>query len=99
MTENQVILSQIPLEQLKEIIHDVVASCLNEKAVQNGNPKNREGDAFLTAKEAAQFLKVSLVSIHNWKREKGLPYHRLGRSIRFKKSELIEFAQLKKGKK
>lgn len=86
-------LTPIPITELEELIR----RCVKEEVHSTENTTNREeeGNEFLTIKEAATFLKVSLVSIHNWKRDKNLPYYRLGRSIRFLKKDLIAFAEVR----
>ena len=84
------VLSPISIVELEALIK----KCVKEGIETKTSKQNRENeDEFLTAEEAAQFLKVSLVSIHNWKRDKGLRFYRLGRSIRFKKLELLAFAE------
>ncbi len=92
MIERQLVLSPVSLQELEELIK----RCVQEGIKSIPSKETKDKEEFLTVQEAADFLKVSLVSIHNWKREKGLPFYRLGRSIRFKKNELIEFARLKK---
>lgn len=43
---------------------------------------------FLNANEAADFLGLSKSTIYSWVATKRLPFHRLGRALRFRKSEL-----------
>ena len=52
-------------------------------------PNNDQGD-FLTQREAARFLGISLPTIISWKRGKKVPYYQQGRTILFKKSELLD---------
>jgi excisionase family DNA binding protein len=84
MRKRKYVILPVSVRELEEIIR----KCLRGI---NHQPETKE--EFLTIKEAAEFLKVSSVSIHNWKREKNLPFYRLGRSIRFKKQDLIEFGE------
>lgn len=93
MTENPLILTSISVDELKEIIR----SCLPES--RSNATTDKEDSIFLTIKEAAEFLKVSEISIHTWKKSKGLKYYRVGRRIRFKKQDLIDFANLKRRNK
>ena len=86
------VLSPIPLSALEEIIKRCIHSEMGDRVLKTSKNSSKEED-YLTTEEAAQFLKVSLVSIHNWKRDKGLPFYRLGRSIRFKKIDLIAFTE------
>lgn len=91
------ILSPLPLADLESMIR----RCVKEEFIlSEGNTKtDTKEDEFLTIQEAADFLKVSLVSIHNWKRDKDLAYYRVGRSIRFLKKDLIAFAEVRSRKK
>ncbi len=56
---NDLILSPISLTQLEELIRKCVREVLHEHHHHPGNKV--EEDEFLTAAEAAKFLKVSLV--------------------------------------
>ena len=46
-------------------------------------------DDFLTAKEVSKLLSVSLVTLHKWKRDGKIKFHRFGSRIRFRKSEIL----------
>lgn len=87
----QFVLSPLPLEEFKQLVMDCVQEGLKASPMQARSVE--ETHDYFTTEEAAQFLKVSLVSIHNWKRDKGLQFCRIGRSIRFKKSDLVAFAE------
>ena len=72
-------------EQLKDnIIQDVRAE-LN-KIAQNFQPKKQP--EYLTRKEVAKILKVSLVTLSDWNKKGILKPYRLGNLIRYKRSEL-----------
>ena len=92
MIGKEYLLSPVSLQELEELIK----KCVQEGIATLPKTETNEQEEFLTVQEAAEFLKVSLVSIHNWKREKNLPFYRLGRSVRFKKKDLIAFAEVKK---
>lgn len=47
--------------------------------------------AVLTTREAAQYLKVSLPTLHRRVRAGGIPYLRIGRSLRFRVEDLDAF--------
>ncbi|HWO88823.1 MAG TPA: helix-turn-helix domain-containing protein [Gemmatimonadales bacterium] len=42
----------------------------------------------MTAKEAAEYLRVHLQTVYQWHLEGKIPAERAGRSLRFRKSEL-----------
>lgn len=91
MINDNYLLSPLSLEDLTELIKKCVQEGI--AAIPKDEPNHQED--FLTTKEAADFLKVSEVSIHNWKRKKNLPFYRIGRSIRFKRKDLIAFAEIR----
>ena len=45
---------------------------------------------YLSQREAAKFLRVSLPTIINWKKTNKIPYYQEGRKVLFKKSELLK---------
>jgi prophage regulatory protein len=92
----EIVLFPMPLDEFMQFIKDCVNEGLNNPHKQSTLPQDSQ--EYLTTVEAARFLKVSLVSIHTWKREQGLPFYRIGRSLRFKKSDLVAFTE-KKNKK
>ncbi len=84
----KLLLTEITFEELEQLISKGVRAVFKENHKETNQPNQ---DELLTVAEAAKILKVSKVSIHNWKKNKGLKYHKVGRSTRFKKSELLEF--------
>lgn len=50
-----------------------------------------ENEPLLTRKEIAHYLKISLVTLHDWKNRRGLPFHRKGGGVRFLKSEVLQW--------
>lgn len=74
-------------DQLKEsILSDVRAEL---KAIaQNFQPKKQP--EYLTRKEVAKILKVSLVTLSDWNKKGVLKPYRLGNLIRYKTSEIEE---------
>jgi len=45
-------------------------------------------DAYLTANEVALFVKLSLQTIRRYTMNKEIPFHKIGRAVRYKKSEI-----------
>lgn len=45
----------------------------------------------LTTKEIADKLKVAEITIHKWRAENGMPFLRIGRSVRFDEQKVIEW--------
>ncbi len=50
---------------------------------------NRISEKFLTADELAEHLRVSVHTIRKWRSQEKIPYYKLGRSVRFRVSEVL----------
>lgn len=50
-------------------------------------------DEFLSQREAAKFLRISLPTIIRWKNAKKIPFYQEGRKVLFNKSELLHVLQ------
>ena len=78
-------LHNITPEELKQAIISEIRIELKEisKKFQPVRPPE-----YVTRKEAAKILKVSLVTIHDWNKKRILKPYRLGNLIRYKRTEL-----------
>ena len=86
MLENKVTqVFGITPQQLKESILTDVRTEL-EKIVQNFQPQKQP--EYLTRKEVAAILKVSLVTLTDWNKKGVLKPYRLGNLIRYKSEEI-----------
>jgi len=47
-------------------------------------------EIYLSQREAAKFLRISLPTIISWKKARKIPFYQHGRKILFKKSEVLE---------
>ncbi len=56
-------------------------------------PTKGKEDEFLTAKQVSKLLGVSLVSLHKWKKDGKIKFHRFGTRIRFKRSEILNVSK------
>ena len=75
----------LSVDEFKDLISDIV-----RKEVQNINSEPQQEDEFLTREETAKILKISLPTLHSYSKKGILQSHRIGRCIRYKKSEIIE---------
>ena len=50
---------------------------------------NQIPEKFVTAEELAEYLKVSVHTIRKWRKQERIPYYKLGRSLRFRVSEVL----------
>ena len=48
-------------------------------------------DEIITANEVAKYLKIAKSTVYLWMKEQGLPFRKIGRSLRFKKSEVKQW--------
>lgn len=51
---------------------------------------------YLNVNQAATFLGVSNDTIYSWTMRKTIPHYKLGRLVKFKRSELVQFLEGKK---
>lgn len=49
----------------------------------------RISENFVTADELAKVLNVSVHAIRKWRKHERIPYHKFGRSLRFRVSEVL----------
>ena len=91
-----IIFHSLKPDELKALIKDSILEAL-EKQPTSSQPQQSEPEELLRVNQLAEFLNVSKVTIHNWKREGIIPFHRLSNKVYFKKSEVI--SSLKKSRK
>jgi excisionase family DNA binding protein len=92
---HNLILSTVPLDQLRSIILETVNTAFQS---QKNSEIRQEEDPFLKIHEVCKMLQVSRVTIHNWKKQGILPFHRISRKIYFKKSEVVAALKLAKNR-
>ncbi|HRN95183.1 MAG TPA: helix-turn-helix domain-containing protein [Chitinophagales bacterium] len=80
-----IILSPINIDELETRL---VSRLKTELNLSTPAPTNQQ-DEFLTVKEVARLLGVSLVTIHQWKKDGKLKFQRFGTRIRFRKSDIL----------
>jgi len=54
-------------------------------------------DGYLTAKEVAAFVRLSLQTIRRYTMNKKIPFHKIDRAVRYKKSEIEEWVEKRNG--
>ncbi|MCL2186513.1 MAG: helix-turn-helix domain-containing protein [Treponema sp.] len=50
-------------------------------------------NGYFTAKEVAAFLKLSLQTIRRYTMNKKIPFHKIDRAVRYKKSEIEDWVE------
>lgn len=73
-------------KELKSLIKQALIE-INEESNQRGS--NNDEEVFFDQRQAAKFLKISLPTIIKWKKTGKIPYYQEGRTVLFKKSELL----------
>ncbi|PIV55943.1 hypothetical protein COY52_06955 [Candidatus Desantisbacteria bacterium CG_4_10_14_0_8_um_filter_48_22] len=48
-------------------------------------------DEFLKIGEVSKILKVPVGTLHRWKKERGMPAIKVGKALRFKKSDVVKW--------
>jgi excisionase family DNA binding protein len=86
MNQSKFFLTPFSAEEVKNLVKQALSELHQEYPIND----NEEDDEYLTQKEAAKFLKVSAPTIIKWKQENKIPYYQIGRTIKFKKSELLD---------
>jgi excisionase family DNA binding protein len=84
----QTVLITLNGSDLESLIRKTIEDTLS-KVKQNPEPQP-EYNRLLNIQEVCSLLKVSKPTLHTWKREGRLPYHRMGAKVYFKEKEVIE---------
>lgn len=74
---------------------------VSDEGQENDHPVQEMGnrEELMTIEECAKFLGVSKVTLHSYKRDHGLPYLQVGRTVKFRKSEVMDFMRKLKNPK
>jgi len=84
--ENKIIFTQIPLQELKEIIGD----CVRNELQKDSAGKITSTDELIKAEDAIKILKISKKTLFIWRKSGRIPFYRISSRIYFKKSELLD---------
>ena len=88
----QTILLNASIEEFEGIIRSVMIELLKKHFEKTSSDKP---DEVLNREQVLEFLGCSSPTLINHQKN-GLPFFRLGRSVYFKKTEILEFAKVKK---
>lgn len=89
------LMSSYSLQELSTVISETVKS---EFERQNKLSTPQPDNEYLTRKETAQILGVSLPTLNNWSKRQLLPSYRIASRIRYKKEEVLNSVNLRKFK-
>ena len=80
--EVQVKIVQLSVEELKQIVQAACQEVVQLTAAQR-NPQD-----LITRQELAEWLKIDLSTIHNWKKTGKIKAYQLGNRVYFRRSEV-----------
>jgi excisionase family DNA binding protein len=83
----QVLIDCIDIEGLRALIKECVRAEINP-LLRKGQESVQED--LISIIEVAAIFKVSKVTIHKWKREGRIPFHKVKRKLYFKRSEVLK---------
>jgi excisionase family DNA binding protein len=81
----QLILSPIPLEELKAAITDAVKCELQKLQLHNTDPPTE----YITRKKTAEILGISLPTLNDWSKRGVIPSYRICSRVRYKREEVM----------
>jgi excisionase family DNA binding protein len=90
---NAVLIEKVTMEDVKRLVE----VCISEGLERSINKATTEDD-LLTEKQAAHLLQVSRQTLKNWRDAGLLPFVRIGKGIRYRKSQLNKSGQPFKAK-
>ncbi len=79
----ELLILQLTKDELKHLIRETLNESITVK-------ERRDSDDLVKIEDVCKTLKVSKVTIHKWKREGVIPFHRISNRIFFKLNEVIE---------
>ncbi len=82
---NTIQIQNFTINDLQEIVNNSVKEAFKENKLFT----QKEPEDLLTTKQAMELLQVSQVTLHRWRVDGLIPSHRIGGSIYFKRSEII----------
>ena len=92
----EILFSGLDKGELEELIKKCVNACLQENGRGQAEEQPKDENELLTKQEAAKLLKVSVSTIENYGRSGMLEKHYIGRSVRFKRRDVLLIASPKK---
>lgn len=85
--QNQILLTQISLEQLEEIVSNAVTKSISENSFLNQIPN--EEPELLTRKQVAKLFSISLPTLSDWTKQGRVRAYKINTRIRFKRAEIL----------
>ena len=90
MINNNFIMTSIPIEDLTNLINIAVENAILKLKVPADQPPFSPSDVFISLDAVAKLLRVSKVTLHSYKKQGKIPFHRIGRRVLFRKNEILD---------
>jgi excisionase family DNA binding protein len=87
----QIILHETPIDDFREMISEIVSNAVSEqvsKEFERRNIREENEFKFLTCKETAQILGVTLPTLHLWTKEGNIQGSRIGTRVRYRMTDV-----------
>ena len=81
-----ILLNGINLSDIKKVLREV----LEEKSNDFAKPVKSEDQEYLTRKEVAKLLKISLTTLNDWSKQGIVQAYRIGNRVLYKKKEIVD---------
>lgn len=94
MRMENLILQQISVSDFKEIISDTL-----REEIRNTISTQPSQEQYLTRKETAKLLQISLVTLWSWSKDGIIQSYTIGSRVRYKKSDIDNALKAKKNLK
>ena len=76
------------VQELETLIEQIIKRCLNEAENKTDHKTSLKESIYLTRKQTALMLGISLVTLHKWSLDGLIPSYRISSRIRYKKAEI-----------
>ena len=76
------------VQELETLIEQIIKRCLNEAENKKDHKTSLKESIYLTRKQTALMLGISLVTLHKWSLDGLIPSYRISSRIRYKKAEI-----------
>lgn len=92
---NNVILSQIPLEEFLNMVKQAVHQ---EMANSTGSEKKNICEPPVTTKQLCEYLNITEPTVIRWRQKGKIPFFQIGSAVRYDKNEVMEALRINKQK-
>jgi excisionase family DNA binding protein len=84
----ETIFTNMTKDDFRSFIQDAISEILADS--QTATPPTPQPERLLNIEDVCSLLQISKPTLHNWKREGWLPFHRIGSKVYFREREVLE---------